>query len=82
MPLPPIARLQYASTMGNDVRSFVKHFDYGTVTTNARYIPPKREHERMPRRWRDRRGVRRLATAAVIMIVIALTAFMLVHQRG
>jgi hypothetical protein len=44
---------------------------------DARYIPPRRELDRSPRRWRDR-SVVWLVLAAVVMVVVALLAFMLI----
>jgi hypothetical protein len=44
---------------------------------NARYIPPRRERDRSPRRSRWR-----LAVAAVAILALALAAFMLLHWRG
>jgi hypothetical protein len=41
---------------------------------DARYIPPRRERDRSPRRWRDRFAVW-LVLAAVVMVVVALLAF-------
>jgi hypothetical protein len=45
-----------------------------------RYIPPRRWHDRTPRRWRDRFVVRRIALAAVVMIMVALVAFLLIFR--
>jgi hypothetical protein len=49
---------------------------------DARYIPPRRERDRSRRRWRDRFAVRRLALAAVIMVAVALVAFILIYRRA
>jgi hypothetical protein len=47
---------------------------------NARYIPPRRRHDRTPRRWLDRFVVRGIALAAVVMIMVALVAFLLIFR--
>jgi hypothetical protein len=44
---------------------------------DARYIPLPRERDRSPRRWRDRFAVW-LVLAAVVMVMVALVAFMLI----
>jgi hypothetical protein len=49
---------------------------------DARYIPPRRWNYRTPRRWQDRFVVRRLALAAVVMVIVALIVFLFIHQRG
>ena len=49
---------------------------------DARYIPPRRERDRSRRRWRDSVAVRWLAPVAVIVVAVALVAFMIVHWRG
>jgi hypothetical protein len=49
---------------------------------DARYIPPRRWRDRTPRRWRDRLVVRRLALAAVLIIVVALVVFVLIYWRA
>ncbi len=49
---------------------------------DARDIPPRRERDRFPRRRRDRFAVWRLALAAVIMVAVALVAFLLIYWRG
>jgi hypothetical protein len=49
---------------------------------NARYIPPRRWHDRTPRHWRDRFVVRRLALTAVVMVIVALVVFLLIRRNG
>jgi hypothetical protein len=49
---------------------------------DARYIPPRREQDRSPRGWQDRFAIRRLVLAAVVMVVVALVAFMLIYLRA
>jgi hypothetical protein len=44
---------------------------------DARYIPPRGERDRSPRRWRDRFAVW-LVLAVVVMVIVALVAFMLI----
>ena len=44
---------------------------------DARYIQLPRELDRSPRRWRDRFAVW-LVLAAVVMVMVALVAFMLI----
>jgi hypothetical protein len=41
---------------------------------DARYIPPRRERDRSPRRWRNRFAVW-LVLATVVMVVVAWLAF-------
>jgi hypothetical protein len=48
---------------------------------DARYIPPIRERDRSARPRRRRFAVR-LALAAVILVAVALVAFLLVFSRG
>ena len=49
---------------------------------DARYIPPRREQDRSPRRWQDRFAIRRLVLAAVVMVVVALVTFMLIYGHA
>ncbi len=49
---------------------------------DARYVPPRREQDRSPHRWRDRFAIRRLVLAAVVMVVVALVTFMLIYGRA
>jgi hypothetical protein len=45
----------------------------------ARYIPPRRWCDRRSRRWRDGLAFRRLAPAAIV-VVVALIALVLIHR--
>jgi hypothetical protein len=71
----------------NETTSTVKRYmtvrfaDYNKMD-DARYIPPRRWHDRTPRRWRDRFAVRRLALAAVVVVVVALISFLLIYARA
>jgi len=47
----------------------------------ARYIPPRRWRDRTPRRWRDKPAIRRLALAA-LAIVVALTVLDLTYWQA
>jgi hypothetical protein len=47
----------------------------------ARYIPSRRWRDRTPRRWRDSFAFRRLALAAIV-IVLALIALVLIYPRA
>jgi len=49
---------------------------------DARYIPPRRERDKSPRRWRDRFAIRRLLLAGVAMVVVVLVAFMLIYGHA
>jgi len=49
---------------------------------DARYIPPRRWHDRTPRRWRDRFAITRLALAVVVMVVAALIMFVLIYRHA
>jgi hypothetical protein len=46
----------------------------------ARYIRPRRWRDRTPRRWRDSFAFRRLALAAIV-VVVALIALVLIYRR-
>jgi hypothetical protein len=47
----------------------------------ARYIPPRRWRDRRPRRWRDSFAFRRLAPAAIV-VVVALIALVLIYRHA
>jgi uncharacterized membrane protein YdfJ with MMPL/SSD domain len=47
----------------------------------ARYIQTRRWRDRTPRRWRDSFVFRRLAPAAIV-IVVALIALVLIYRPG
>jgi hypothetical protein len=49
---------------------------------DARYIPPRRKGDRSSRRSRDSLAVRWLASAAIIIVAVALVAFTLFYWRG
>ena len=71
----------------NETTSTVKRYmtvrfaDYNKMD-DARYIPPRRWHDRTPRRWRDRFAIRRLVLAAVVMVVVALIVFVLIYRNA